>query len=254
MTRGLPSLVLGIAAACAAAMPFRASADPAGEKVRAVVARHAGSLVRVSMLYEMKASAGGQSLEKEEMTVEFTALSIDPSGLFLCADFGGAMAADAGGEGITLQMDVKSCKILLPDGKEFPARAEWRDDETHLLFVRAEELAGKVPPIPAEEAAKVDVGDAVVILDLLSNRHPEPCARMARVNFRFRRPFTMFRYDENEPEPGQAAFDLEGRFVGVTSLFQEGGDGGRYHVVIPAERVKALLANARTGAAAPKAE
>lgn len=246
--------VLGIAAACAAAMPFHASADATGEKVRAVIARHKPSLVRVAMVFEMKAVAGGRSLEREDVSIEMTAMAMDAEGLFLCTDFAGAMAGEAGSEGITLQLEVKSCKILMPDGREFAARAECRDDETHLLFLRAEELAGKVSPLPAE-GARIDVGDAIVIMDLLSNRQPEPCARLARVNFRFDKPSRMFRYDDNEPEPGQAVFDLDGGFVGVTSLFREtGSGGGEYHVVIPAERVKALQANARAVQPPPPAK
>ncbi len=243
--RGTFLPVLGIAAALAAAMPFHAVADTTGEKVRAVVARHKAAFARVSMVLEMKAAAGGRSLDAEEVSIELTAAAVDAEGLFLCADFAGLMAGQAGADGVALQLEIRSCKIVLPDGREFPARAECRDDETHLLFLRAEALAGKVAPLPAG-GGRIDVGDAIVIMDLLSNRYPEPCARLARVNFRFDRPFLMFRYDDREPEPGQAAFDLDGNFVGVTSLFREtGAGGGEYHVVIPAERVKALQANAK---------
>ena len=219
---------------CGALAAVSLRADEAGQKVRAVVEKHKQALGILKLDVEVRLSVeGGSDAQSTEASIAATAFAIDGEGLYATADHISLLTGGFREDGVKVDVDIRDSKMLMADGKEFPARVEWRDTEHHLLFLRVEELKGKVTPVDLADESAVDVGDPCVLLQMLTAAHRGPQVNLARIDFRFDSPLKMLRVDTVHFDPGIPAFDLDGKFLGVTSVYKEpGGDGDAAHAVV----------------------
>jgi S1-C subfamily serine protease len=225
-------LTLTAAAASAevatAVAPPRIGNEPTGEGLRqtarGLIAKHGDAVVTVRLVLKRRVVVQGQERGSSESQTEILGTIISPSGLTVVADSDSdpsSLFSGGDSDGPKVDTDTSDVKILLPDGREIPARFVLRDRDLDLAFVMPEAADLKLPYVPLE-AAKVPqpLDDVVFLYRAGKNLNREVCITVGQVQAVVHKPRT---FVISEPMNALAAlggpvFDGQGGLVGMVVL------------------------------------
>jgi hypothetical protein len=252
--------------AAAAALPQKPAVADLPAKARQVQEAHAASVVRVTATVKQDMAGFGIQLggAGSESTVDAIGTVVDPSGIVVVPRgqlnpmgmmMGDGMEVNIGGERRKIEMKTELSRpvIHLADGTEVPARIALEDPDGGLTYLAPEQpLAKPLASVPAEAAAEPKPLDDMILVSRLPKTYGnEPAVTLARVKAVVTKPRRGY-----VPEGGEmgAAFDQEGRFVGVATLrmpsmkdLQRGTSP--VILIIPAADIATVARQVREGAA-----
>jgi hypothetical protein len=225
-----------IAFATLALTAVPALADELGDKIRAVLERAKGNLVRVKFDQAMPEfnfgpggggeTAGGGTRKAsitgfiaDEETIVVVSSALNPMGGL------GRIVRMAGSQGEDLASQLEEpessgFKAVLPDGKEITLELKKKDPETGFSFLRVKnkEKAGPLKPV-VFAANEPPLADPVVLVALSgADMDYQPRFLLSRINSVADRGFPIYGTMEPVGEyQGGLAFDLKGDLVGVVA-------------------------------------
>ena len=220
MTRGIvAAAVLGGLAASAGA----AEVETRGT-ARGLLERHGGALVTVKLVLKRRMVVQGQERGSSESQAEILGTVISPTGLTIVADSDsnpfGMFAGD--GDGPRLDIDTSDVKLLLPDGREEPARFVLRDRDLDLAFVQPDDTGLKLPYLDLEAGAAVPkpLDDLILLYRASKALNREVSVNVSPVLTVTRKPrtFVVTEWMSGLRALGGPAFDAEGKLVGFVVL------------------------------------
>lgn len=248
------------------------TSNAAASGAAAVLARHAGALVRVEAVLETRVNYGGQG-EAEESRLDLLGAVVDPSGLIMIwnSHVSSARMAELmrgygqGGE-MDIQVVPRSFQVELPGG-DAPAFLAATDSALDLAFLQLERPpAAPLPWIDYGAAARPEVGDTLVALSRLGRAFDHaPFVQTARMGGVLRKPREAWILDGTLTAFGLPVFDLGGAPVGALTTvatrampgdgfagsptvgqvlggaFGGAGEGPLGVFVLPGERVASLV-------------
>jgi hypothetical protein len=226
--KGLAAGAAMLAAALLTAAGARAGEDELIATARKTLEAHKDCIVQVRLVLKTTMYFNGQQANQREQKVEVNGTTIDPSGLTVISNtatdpmsrFAGQIAA-AGGGNFKQETKVTDVKVVLSDGKEYPAKVVLRDKDLDLAFVRPDEAGLKLPCLKLAKAPAPEVLEPVIgitRLDRAANR--EPAVMTGQIMSIIKKPrvryVTMTLVDTGCP-----IFDKQGRVLGL-SLMRQG--------------------------------
>jgi hypothetical protein len=275
-----------LAVCCGLVVAPRCSAENLAAKGRDVFKKHQACVVTVQLVVKSKmgvagfAGLGGDARESKE---EVTGTVIDPSGLTVVSlsstdptgllqgimtGFGGF-----GGDGedslkFKMESEVSDVKLLSNDGTELPAEIVLRDKDLDLAFIRPKTKPdAPMAALDLSNSATVDVLDEIIAINRLGKvtgrAHAAAAGHISAV-VKKPRLFYVPGGDMAMTGLGCPAFTTDGKLVGLfvmRSLKSGGGSGmglfsmqglGFTGIILPAEDVKKVAAQAATSKEEPK--
>ena len=159
---------------------FAPAARAAEEKeaAKAILGKRADAVITVKAIVKLRMSFGGNE-QKQESETETPATVVDPSGLavlsFSSIDparaYEGIMKnlrSGADNPQVSINTDITSITMIMPDGREIPAKLVLKDADLDLAFVRPTEKQDKpMAAIDLSGGARLDVLDSVMIMTRL---------------------------------------------------------------------------------------
>ena len=138
---------------------------------RQIVTRYQGAIVTIQMVVKTSMSYPGEDTIKREMKTEAAGTVIDPSGLVVVslsttspAEMMEQMSQEEDSD-FSISSEMASVNILLPNGKELPAKIVLRDKDLDLAFLRPKEkLAEPLTAVDLTKAAKPGLLDQTVMV------------------------------------------------------------------------------------------
>jgi hypothetical protein len=217
------ALAVGSAAARAAE---GADASEAVKAAKAVVEKHKDAVVEVRLVLKTKTSFGGREGGAQEQKVEVNGTVIDPSGLTVISNTAtdpmSRFSFGMGGEDspqFKMDTSVTDVKLVLADGKEYPAKVVLRDKDLDLAFVRPDEKGLKLSCLelkaPPAEPKVLDEVIGLTRLDRSANR--EPAVGIGRVMSVITKPRTHYMA-MTIMDVGCPAFDAQGNVLGLSVM------------------------------------
>ncbi|HOM73390.1 MAG TPA: trypsin-like peptidase domain-containing protein, partial [Armatimonadota bacterium] len=222
-----------------------------------IVNKWGGSVVQVRMAAKVSMSYMGESDSREE-TSEITGVMIDPSGLTVVS----AMATNPVAslqdlierQGISVTFDLTDLKIVLPDGKEIPAKLVLSDKDLDVALIRpTQAVESPLPYIDLKNSAKLDLLDQVLMISRmgkLANR--ASVAYLERIQAVVEKPrkFYIIRASSMGNVIGSPVFATDGKVLGVLllrlvpgMLESESNEEPLIPVVVPAEDILSMLSH-----------
>ena len=256
-----------------AAQPAKAQdKDPLKSRAKELLKSHQEAVVHVKISMKQSMSIAGQELPGQDSQVEVTGTVIDPSGLAVVAESDidptsllmglmGGLGGGLGGEGgFESKTDVTDVKIVLPDGKEEPARLVLRDKDLDLAFVVPQKKDMKLQHIALAASKAPELFDDLFVLRRLGRSlDRQPAISVSRVSATVNKPRTFYVTDSTMEQLGCPVFDRQGKVIGITVRRRgpSGGGGlslanltgGMVAVVLHAEDVKEVAEQALQEAA-----
>ena len=234
--------VLAVALCWTAAVRGGEAEESAAVKAaRTLIDKHKDAVVEVRLVLKTKVSMGGREGGSQEQKVEVNGTVIDPSGLTVISNtatdpMSRFSFAGMGGEDnpqFKMETSVTDVKIVLADGKEYPAKVVLRDKDLDLAFVRPDEqglklscLEMKAPPAAPKVLDEV-VG--LARLDRAANR--EPAVAVGRIMSVITKPRTHY-VAMTLMESGCPAFDAAGNVLGLSLMRISGAkEGGGFSMM-----------------------
>ena len=229
-------LALGLLAAVG--LPARAQEPSAREAARAVLQRHAESLVTVRLVLKRRFIAQGRERGSADTPLEVAGTLLTPQGLTVVSDAAtnpsvlSASPADAENR---VDVDTSDVKIVLRDGRELPARVVLRDQDLDLAFVLPREAGLKLPALDLlAQAAPVPapLDDLVFLYPTARSLNREVGVALERVRAVTKKPRTFVASDTflGMQSLGCPVFDAHGRVVGLSVVRRaprtQAGSGG----------------------------
>ena len=191
---------------------------------RGLLEKHGGAVVTVKLVLKRRMVVQGQERGSSESQTEILGTVISPTGLTLVADSDsnpfGMFAGD--GDGPRVDTDTSDVKILIPDGREIPARFVLRDRDLDLAFVQPEGEDLKLPYLDLGAAAEVPqvLDDLIFLYRAGKSLNREACVATSQVLTVVRKPrtFVVSEWMHTLAALGGPAFDAQGRLVGFVVL------------------------------------
>lgn len=215
---------LAVVAALALAVPTSSRADEARTRqaARAVLARQGAALVTVRLTVKPRMVFDGREESGPESTLEVQGTVIAPQGLTVLSDFSSNPAAMFQREdGPQVETDTSDVKLVLQDGREFPARFVLRDADLDLAFVAP---VGPVPPLACvrfeKGAVPAPLDDLILLGQLGRSLNREVGVTVGRVRAVVKKPrtFVVPSAVDGLLGLGGPAFDDRRRPVGLLVL------------------------------------
>lgn len=240
-------------------------ADDVAAKGRDLVARQAAAIVRVTATVKQdKAAFGIQFGTGGERTANAIGTVVDPSGIVVLAmgelkpQVGDVMImVDGERKKFEQKSEISKPVIHLADGTEVPARIALEDPETGLACVVPEKPLDKpLACVPFQDGPQPRQLDHVMLISRLGEKSGhEPSVQVTRIAAVVSKPRRS--YNVGEMFSGGAWFDLDGRFIGVTTPViwrPEAGDFSSVsYVITPAADIADLAAQVREQRGKPAA-
>ena len=254
-----------LAAAVVISTPAMAQTVEDRAAARALLAKHAGSVVTIRATVKLRGLPGPGQGEEMEDTVQSDAVVLDATGLtvtslsqldpsdMLKQVFSGMPGAPP----MELTVEQSNIRLRLENGTEVPARIVLRDKDLDLIFLRPTTApASPMAFIDTTAPAKTQPADLVMVL----HRFGEMTGWKAGVSFGYvqavvDKPRTLYVVSTAEGM-GAPVFDATGRFLGLMvmrtqaggrasmfSMMQEGP--GIMPVVLPVEEIMELAKQAK---------
>ncbi len=229
-------LVAGALAALAA--PCGAEETGLAAAGRAVLQRHAASLVTVRLVLKRRFIAQGRERGSADTTLEVAGTLLTPEGLTVVSDAStnpGVLTAAPGDADSRVDVDTSDVKILLRDGRELPARVVLRDQDLDLAFLLPRERGEKLPALDLEaQAAPVPapLDDLVFLYPMPRSLNREVGVALERARAVTKKPRTFVASDTflGMQSLGCPVFDARGGVVGLSVVRRaprtQGGSGG----------------------------
>ncbi|MBI4575173.1 MAG: trypsin-like peptidase domain-containing protein [Planctomycetes bacterium] len=267
--------------------PAMARADEEGDRLAAVLERHAPSVVTVKIVLKTEMHMMGQG-QDQESRMELQGTVVDASGLVMLSStpfssdrmeemMGGMGGAPEGEFGI--KMTPKEIKVIFErEETEYDAFLAATDSKLDLAFVQVERLEGKeLRPVGFEEARDLAVGQKVASVSRLAKGYDfAPYFETARVSGEIAKPRKAWMLDGGLGAFGLPVYDLDGATVGVlttvsSGIKDDGEDSGGFGAfmrlmtggglsgnmgafIIPSKNVKGVVEQARVRAGEVAAE
>jgi hypothetical protein len=203
------------------------------EKAKKIYENNKDAVVMMKIVIGAKAVFQGQEMPEQENKIEIPATVIDGNtGLavssYLCANPIERLQTQMEERGMTVESQIKDCKMRLNDGKEIPAKVVLKDKDSDLVFFLPEKLENKIPAItmPKEEK-KVDIFDDVAIISKESKElNYEPEITFSKISAVIKKPRIMYSIGEMIPQDrlGCPVLDFDkGDIIGIllTKVSQE---------------------------------
>jgi len=202
-----------------------------GASARAVLGKWQDSVVTVKATVKVRVAMGGNEQSKDENEVETLATIVDPSGLavvsFSCIDptkvFDGIMRSSGGGSPqVDINSEITNMVMVMPDGREIPAKVVLRDGDLDMAFIRpVDKLEQPVACVDLSTESKADVLDTICIisrLDKVAGRSPS--ITMNRIEAVITSPRRCYVVENNTllSRLGAPVFALDGKVVGFSLL------------------------------------
>jgi len=256
VTRKMACVAVAMTCAMISLCPAVFAADEAAAAAKAVCAKYAGAVVKVSMVFKTQVSMEGRGAENEESKTEVIGTIIDPSGLTVVSLYQSSpeeqfRSMGYGDEkGIKLTAETTDVKIRLGTGQELPAKIVLRSEDLDLSFIRpAVKPATPLPYVDLTQSCKLEALDQIVNLDRLGKVAGRIIAvSLDRVLAVIEKPRT-FYVPANSGSLGSPIFSLDGKIAGIivsrrlpasgnsdSSMFS-GYDDTQLYVALPAEDV-----------------
>jgi len=149
------------------------------EAGKAILSKYGDTVIAVKATVKLRVVVGGNEQLKEENEIETLATVIDPSGLsvlsFSSIDpsriFGGLfkkLKASKEGPQVDIDSNITSITMVLPDGREIPAKVVLRDGDLDLSFIRpTEKLSQPISALDITGDGKAEVLDTIYVLGRL---------------------------------------------------------------------------------------
>ena len=238
--RGPEGLRAVLVAGVLAALAVPCWAEPASLAVtgRAVLERHAASLVTVRLVLKRRFIAQGRERGSADTTLEVAGTLLTPEGLTVVSDAStnpGVLTASPGDADNRVDVDTSDVKILLRDGRELPARVVLRDQDLDLAFLLPRERGEKLPALDLEaQAAPVPapLDDLVFLYPMPRSLNREVGVALERARAVTKKPRTFVASDTflGMQSLGCPVFDARGGVVGLSVVRRaprtQGGSGG----------------------------
>jgi hypothetical protein len=215
--------VLLCAAALAAAGRAPASAPDIRDTGRALIETHAGAIVTVKLVLKRRMVVQGQERGSSEVPSEISGTVISATGLTLVSDSASnpwaMFASDS--DVSRVDTDTTDVKILLPDGREVPARFVLRDRDLDLAFVQPEGEDLKLPFIALEGTRTAKPLDELLFLYRAGKSlNREISVALGRVQTVVRKPrqFIVSDWISATTALGGPVFDATGGLLGIVVL------------------------------------
>ena len=236
-----PGRFRAVLVAAALAAPAAASgAEPASLAAagRAVLQRHAASLVTVRLVLKRRFIAQGRERGSADTTLEVAGTLLTPEGLTVVSDAStnpGVLTASPGDADNRIDVDTSDVKILLRDGRELPARVVLRDQDLDLAFLLPRERGEKLPALDLEaQAAPVPapLDDLVFLYPMPRSLNREVGVALERARAVTKKPRTFVASDTfvGMQSLGCPVFDARGGVVGLSVVRRaprtQAGSGG----------------------------
>jgi hypothetical protein len=188
---------------------------------RQVAQKWQNCIVSVQLVAKTTYSYGSDS-SSEEDKYEIVGCVIDPSGLIVTSlastnlsELFGSFA-DEDSEDFKMSSEVTSAKIILPDGKELPAKIVLRDKDLDLAFIRPlQKPAAPLAAIDLSKGGKVELFDPVIGVyrqGIVGNR--AVALSLGRIASIIDKPRLYYVLDGGL-DLGSAVFSLDGNMVGL---------------------------------------
>ena len=202
-----------------------ADESAAVKTAKAVVENHKDAVVEVRLVLKTKMSFGGREGQANEQTHEINGTVIDPSGLTVISNFAtdpsGAFSLNEGEDNPQFKEDtvITGTKIVLADGKEYPAKVVLRDKDLDLAFVRPEEGGLHLPYIEIKAPpAEPQMLDEVILLTRLDRSADRvPIVKVVRLMGIIRKPRTQYVAMALN-DLGCPVFDRQGNPLGISLM------------------------------------
>lgn len=234
---GLRAVLLAGALA-ALAVPCGAEEPSLADAGRAVLQRHAASLVTVRLVLKRRFIAQGRERGSADTTLEVAGTLLTPDGLTVVSDAStnpGVLTASPGDADNRIDVDTSDVKILLRDGRELPARVVLRDQDLDLAFLLPRERGEKLPALDLEaQAAPVPapLDDLVFLYPMPRSLNREVGVALERARAVTKKPRTFVASDTfvGMQSLGCPVFDARGGVVGLSVVRRaprtQAGSGG----------------------------
>jgi len=213
------------------------------DAVGAVVERYADAVVPIRIVVAAKISYQGRELPSREMTMEVLGVALNEAGIIVTS----SAAADPTGAGQRIQpgmeveSEVKSVKLIRPDGTELALEVVLRDNDLDLMFLRPKEHTD-LRHVGLEGAGpELELMDELIVLSRLGPvGDRQPAVGVTRVQSVIDKPRRLYVTDllYGMTGIGCPVFTLEGEFAGVVVLRMKPGGatgplGGLGQVLLP---------------------
>lgn len=216
------SLLVGLVLVWAAPVP--AQEPSAHETARAVLQRHAESLVTVRLVLKRRFIAQGRERGSADTPLELAGTLLTPQGLTVVSDAStnpSVIGTTPGDAENRVDVDTSDVKIVLRDGRELPARVVLRDQDLDLAFLLPKEAGLKLPALDLEaQAAPVPapLDELVFLYPMARSLNREVGVALERVRAVTKKPRTFVASDTflGMQSLGCPVFDARGRVVGLS--------------------------------------
>jgi len=204
--------------------PVTAAEKDVRKTARALLQKHGGAVVTVKLVLKRRMVVQGQERGSSESQSEILGTVISPTGLTLVADSdSNPFSMFAGdGDGPKIDTDTTDVKILVPDGREIPARFVLRDRDLDLAFVQPEGADLNLPHLDLAAPATLPqaLDDLIFLYRAGKSLNRETCVALSQVLTVVRKPrtFLVAEYMQTLAALGGPAFDAEGRLAGFVVL------------------------------------
>ncbi len=223
---------------------------------KGIYSKNGPAIIRVEVVLKTTSSFGGGDSRTRDEKNEVVGTVIDPSGLTvasLASADPNATEENDPDSGYNVSSQVADVKLLMPDGREIPAKVVLRDKDLDLMFIR---------PVtkPTEPMAFVDMKDSVGVdlldetlivtrLGKVANRALSACIERVQSVIEKPRKFYTMSMSSMGDEYGAPVFAINGKVIGLVLYRQMPGQSDNYSdnwmpVVIPADDIIAVAAQA----------
>jgi hypothetical protein len=209
------------------AVASAAAPDVSGDTrdvAREALAAHRAAIVTVRLTLKQRFIADGRERNTSESQIEIAGTLLTPEGLTVVSDVASnpaAMATSAPGSSTRLDSETGAVALVLPDGREVPARFVLRDSDLDLAFLVPREPVSALPRVELVEApAPRPLDELIFLFPLSKSLNREIAVSIEEVRGVIEKPRTFVVADSfvGLQSLGCPAFDSEGRPIGLVVM------------------------------------
>jgi hypothetical protein len=253
--------------ACAVSFlfPLRGFPQADVEAARKILSENKDSVIQVRLVTKWKVIYMGREMVNREQENEVTGVVLHPSGLTVVSRLAGnpmEMLSLFGMPGVSDSDETKfetsfgDIKLILPDGKELPAKVALQDQDLDLLFLRPEKTDISFQPLSVKKAPEPGLLDEVVTIGRLGNLlNRQLYVDLDRIASVIKKPRPYYVTNRSGMGVGNPVFNLSGATLGIQMFRRPAkgqvsgmqsllSTGGFLTVVVPMEDIMATAAQA----------